>query len=279
MPQDKRQRQKAGKAARKEQIRLAQQRRRRKNRIIALLILVGLMGSLFAAIALIGGNDDDTDVASDGTTTTEPKTVDTAKAVKPECPKGDVKQTTQFTEAPPMCIDPAKTYTALVSTTEGDFEIALDTKKTPNTVNNFVFLSRYKYYDDTTIFRIDQSIDILQSGSPHTESPGDPGPGYNIKDEGKGFQYTEGDVVMARSQGADSASAQYFFVYGPKAAGLNGQGTYVTFGKVSGAGLDLLKKIGGLYRECTQEESQSGSCLGGKPSRDVTIKSITIKES
>jgi cyclophilin family peptidyl-prolyl cis-trans isomerase len=226
------------------------------------------------AVSQITKDDKKSNVAANGSSTT----VKGTKAVAPNCPKADGSspRSLKFTGAPKMCIDPAKTYTAHVSTTEGDYDIVLDTKKTPGTANNFVFLSRYHYYDNTTITRIDNSIEILQSGSPHTETISDPGPGYTIKDEGTGFQYSEGDVVMARSQGPDSGAAQYFLVYGPKAAALNGQGTYVTFGKVSGDGLAVFKKIGALYEACPPADQ---GCLGGRPNHKVTIKTIEIKES
>ena len=81
----------------------------------------------------------------------------------------------------------------------------LDTTRTPGTVNNFVTLSRWKYYDGSSIFRTDTSIDIIQGGGKtNTDSPG-----YTIPDEGgtftwsdtggKGpFTYQAGDLVMAR---------------------------------------------------------------------------------
>ena len=50
-------------------------------------------------------------------------------------------------------------------------------------MNNFVTLARWGYYDGTTLFRTDPSIDIIQGGSPHTESASDQGPGYSIADE------------------------------------------------------------------------------------------------
>jgi cyclophilin family peptidyl-prolyl cis-trans isomerase len=270
VPQQKRQRQKAGKQFRQEQIRAAQRRRKRRNQAIAIAVVVAIIG--LAAFALSRGGDE-TDVATDGTTSTTANT----PAVEAKCPPADgsAERALQFKDAPPMCIDPAKKYEAHVSTTEGNYVIALDTAKTPNTVNNFVFLSRYHYYDGDTITRIDNSIEILQTGSPHTGTIADPGPGYNIKDEGTGFQYSEGDVVMARSQGPDSGSAQYFLIYGPKAAALNQQGTYVTFGKVSGDGLGVLKKIGALFEPCPPGDQ---TCLGGRPSRKVTINKIEIKE-
>jgi cyclophilin family peptidyl-prolyl cis-trans isomerase len=271
VPNEKRQRQKAGRQQRQEQILAAQRRRRQRNQAI----LLGLVIVLAAGAAFLwtsgGGNK------TAATTTTTASTAPAVKGATP-CPKADGSspRTLKFAQAPPLCIDPAKTYTAHVSTSDGDFDVALDTKKTPNTANNWVVLSRYHYYDNTTITRIDNSIEILQTGSPNTETISDPGPGYTIKDEGTGFAYTPGDVVMARKGEADSASAQYFLVYGAKAAALNGQGTYVTFGHVSGAGLDVLKKIGALYQACPANDP---TCLGGRPSHKVTIKTITITEA
>jgi len=184
-----------------------------------------------------------------------------------KCPAtdGTAVRTTNFSKAPPMCIDAKKTYTATFDTSEGAIEIALDTTKTPKTVNNFVTLSRYKYYDSSFIFRTDPSIDIIQGGG---ESNTDD-PGYNIEDEGNGYKYTEGDIVMARTGEINSAGGQFFIVTGPNASALDSQGTYVVFGKIS-KGLDVAKAIIGL-------NAGSGQ-LGGAPSRAVKITSVTIAE-
>ena len=50
-----------------------------------------------------------------------------------------------------MCIDPTKTYTAAVETNNGDFTVELDPSQAPHTVNNFVVLSRYHYYDGIAV--------------------------------------------------------------------------------------------------------------------------------
>jgi cyclophilin family peptidyl-prolyl cis-trans isomerase len=184
------------------------------------------------------------------------------------CPKADGTEArvTKFEKAPPMCIDAAKTYTAVFDTSEGEIEVLLDTAKTPKTVNNFVVLARYKYYDGTTIFRTDPSIDIIQGGGlTNTDDPG-----YTIEDEGNGYKYVEGDLAMARTMEPNSAGGQWFFVTGPNAAALDGQGTYVNFGKVA-SGLDVVKGILAL-------NSGSGD-LGGAPSRTVIVNSVAIIES
>jgi cyclophilin family peptidyl-prolyl cis-trans isomerase len=133
-------------------------------------------------------------------------------------------------------------------------------------VNNFVVLARYKYYDGTTIFRTDPSIDIIQGGGlTNTDDPG-----YTIEDEGNGYKYVEGDLAMARTMEPNSAGGQWFFVTGPNAAALDSQGTYVNFGKVA-SGLDIVKGILAL-------NSGSGD-LGGAPSRTVVVNSVAIIES
>jgi cyclophilin family peptidyl-prolyl cis-trans isomerase len=290
VPNQKRQRKKEGRQARLAYLEAQRRRAQRRKRFVAGGVALALIA--IAALAFSRGGDDTppTDVNAGASTTSS--TEKAAEGGPPKgtpvpagktlgswtCPKADgssERHSAFPSTPPPMCIDPAKTYTAKLDTTEGPVEITLDTKKTPNTVNSYVVLSRYKYYDGTVISRIDDSIDILQTGSPSTQSISDPGPGYKIKDEGTGFKYSEGDVTMARSSGPDSGGAQYFFVVGPKAAALDGQGTYVTFGKVT-KGLDVLKTIAGLFQACGQGDQ---SCLGGAPSRLVTIKSIQIVES
>ncbi|MCB0984833.1 MAG: peptidylprolyl isomerase, partial [Ilumatobacter sp.] len=60
---------------------------------------------------------------------------------------GSAPTTQQFDQAPEFGIDPAKRYTATMETSLGTIVIALDAVNAPNTVNNFVFLAGYHYYD------------------------------------------------------------------------------------------------------------------------------------
>ena len=99
------------------------------------------------------------------------------------CPNADgtSPRTITFAEPPPMCIDPAKTYTATVVTNKGEFTVDLDAAKAPQTVNNFVVLSRYHYYDGVLCHRIIDSF-VVQCGDPTGTGSG-PNPGYTIPDE------------------------------------------------------------------------------------------------
>ncbi|MGH9117214.1 MAG: peptidylprolyl isomerase [Acidimicrobiales bacterium] len=271
----KRQRKKDFRQARVEAAMASQQRRRR--------IRLGINFGLFT-LALVGvlawlsfRGDGDEEAASTTAAASDPA----------PCPEldGSSEPRLDFPAPPPMCIDPANVYNAVFDTSEGVVRVALDTATTPNTTNNFVFLSLYHYFDGTQIFRTDPSIGIIQGGSPHTNDNSDPGPGYTIPDEpadqfvwddpsfpqGKGpFTYEAGDLVMARSAGPDSSGAQFFFGVDQNVAGLDSQGTYIRFGQTSER-LDILQNILALH------QADPTSQLGGAPSRPVTINQVIIE--
>lgn len=250
--------------------------------IVAVAAIVGLL--------LLTNNDKSDKKAKTGTTTTTAVPVTTASAAlvarkfvfgDTACPPADgsAKRTIDFPAAPKNCLEAGKTYTATFDTTAGKIVVDLDATKTPGTANNFVFLARNKYYDGTKIFRANSGIDILQGGSPHSQDGSDVGPGYALKDEGKfnagstqgEYRYKTGDLVMARAQGPDSASAQFFFVTGPNGANLDSQGTYVVFGHVT-EGLDLLQKM------VSTAKIADKSTQDGTPNPAVTITNVTISQ-
>ena len=271
MGTDKRARQKANRdRARQERIRKQKLNKVRKRGLLLGVGVPAIIGVLFLISNFVmNDSSSDAPIELSASSTLQPTETVPGRQItgKTPCPKTDGTEVraTIFEQAPPMCIDPSKSYTATFNTSEGVIEVALDTKKTPETVNNFVTLSRYGYYDTSFIFRTDTSLDIIQGGGSNNTD----GPGYTIKDEGTGFTYTEGDLVMARSAGTDSGGGQFFFVTGPKASVLNGQGTYVTFGKIT-KGLDVAKAILAL-------NSGEGE-LGGAPSKPVKIDILSITE-
>lgn len=291
MPSPKRQRQREMRDARRQELLQAKRRKDATRRAV----IFGVLGIVVAALVFLSTRDDadEQSVAANGSSTTT-----TAAAGAPPradavlegreitgetpCPpaEGDVERGKKFEKAPPMCIDPSKSYTATFDTSEGTVKVALDPKSTPGTVNNFVVLARYKYYDGSALHRTDPAIAIIQGGAPNTQTASDPGPGYTIQDEGEAATrtYSEGDLVMARMEAPNSAGAQFFFVTGPEVSALNGSpgnpsgGTYVTFGKVT-EGMDVLQKIIGLH------QPDPTSTLGGAPSKVVIVKSVKITES
>ncbi len=285
----KRERQKANRQYRLEQLQVQERRARTKSRIIRWgAIIVAGAAALFGLSWLINrsSSSSSSTPTTDATSATSiaPTTVVTGTSFAygtGPCPPVDgsgAKKTT-FTAAPKQCIDPKKPYTATFDTSEGQVVVKLDTTRTPGTTNNFVTLSGWHYYDGSSIFRTDTSIDIIQGGGKTNADD----PGYTIPDEGgtftwsdsggKGpFTYQAGDLVMARSDAPNSGGGQFFFGVGPKVSNLDAQGTYVTFGKVT-KGQDVLQKILALNKD----DPSSG--LGGAPNRPVTVSKVTITQS
>jgi len=240
---------------------------------VAGVVALMMVGSL-AFVVVGGGSDQPAAPAPTVPTTTDP------------CPAADKSNAPRLTfpHRPRWCLANGVEYTAVFDTTEGEVRVSLDRDTTPETVNNFVVLARYGYYDGTLLFRFDPSIDIIQGGAPHTNSWSDPGPGYTIPDEGGEFTrlvgggltgpftYQAGDLVMARSAGPDSSGAQFFFGSGPRVSLLDGQGSYLRFGRADEAGRAVLAGMMDLY------EVDETSPYGGGPSREVFLRSVTIEE-
>lgn len=287
---DKRQRHKDGHRSKMEEQRIAEEKARRTR---LLTIVAGLIVLIVVGIAVVSITSDDSDetlLAGDDTSTTvaetptDPATGDTSEpgapvVVEPPAPgasidgetpcpaaDGSAERTTSFAQAPPTCIDPAKTYTAVVTTSEGDITLALDAEQSPIAVNNFVVLSRYHFFDGIPFHRIVTGF-VDQTGDP--EATGSGGPGYDLPDEEPTRPYEAGDVAMARS--ATVSGSQLFFTIDPEP--LNGtvdsgQPAYPILGRVT-AGQDIVELI-----------NTFGTADGaGTPTKVVTIDSVAITEA
>ena len=147
------------------------------------------------------------------------------------CPPvdGADTQTQQFDAAPPDCLTPGATYEAIVTTNKGEFTITLDAESAPAAANNFVFLARNKYFDDTPCHRIIPNF-VVQCGDPTGTGTG--GPGYTIVDEPpEPGQYQVGSIAMAKTVEPDSAGSQFFIITGADGAALPPE--YALFGQVT----------------------------------------------
>jgi cyclophilin family peptidyl-prolyl cis-trans isomerase len=180
------------------------------------------------------------------------------------CPAADgsSERKTKFDGPPPMCIDPAKSYTAEMVTSMGSLTIALDPIAAPNTVNSFVFLARYHYYDGIIFHRIIRDF-VCQGGDPTGTGRG--GPGYQFADElPKPGRYEIGSVAMANA-GPNTNGSQFFLISGNQGVGLPPH--YSLFGKIV-KGLDVLEAMQSVDTDRSD-----------RPKEDVVINSVTITES
>jgi cyclophilin family peptidyl-prolyl cis-trans isomerase len=294
----KRERQKANRQVRLEQ--MAKQARTQKNRKRGLLIGIGLpvLIALIFLVAFLTRDDGDDGTTSttvsvptsesvpvDSTTTptvaggptaadtTLPVTVapETLPAGETPCPAADGSspRVIDFAQAPPMCIDATKSYSAKVTTNLGDLTIELDPAKAPNTVNNFVVLARYHYFDNTVCHRAITGF-MVQCGDPTGTGSG-PNPGYEFANENPAANsdYVKGAVAMANA-GPDTNGSQFFITTSDSSPSL--ETNYSLFGQVTD-GLDTtvaaLDSLG----------SNPVAANGVPPSQSIVIESVTITES
>ncbi|MHB1139364.1 MAG: peptidylprolyl isomerase [Microthrixaceae bacterium] len=181
---------------------------------------------------------------------------------EPAAADGSSERRTKFSEPFELSIDPEKSYQAEIVTNHGTMTAYLHAKDAPNTVNNFVNLARYHYYDGIIFHRIIREF-MIQGGDP--EGSGRGGPGYKFADElPAAGKYKVGSLAMANA-GPNTNGSQFFIVSGAHGVTLPPQ--YSLFGQLI-AGEDVLSAI---------EKVRTGS--GDRPVEDVVIESITITES
>lgn len=143
----------------------------------------------------------------------------------------------QWTKAPEFKLDLHKKYSATLKTDLGDIEVSLFADKTPVTVNNFVFLAREGYYDDTIFHRVIHDF-MAQAGDPTSTGRG--GPGYSFRDEfGAGLKHDKPGILSMANAGPNTNGSQFFITHVPT-PWLDGK--HAIFGEVT-KGLDVLFAI------------------------------------
>ncbi|HVT41630.1 MAG TPA: peptidylprolyl isomerase [Acidimicrobiales bacterium] len=178
----------------------------------------------------------------------------------PPNPDGSSEQQRKFDEEPPMIIDTNKRYVATMATSHGTMVFNLDPLAAPKTVNSFVFLARYHYFDGIVFHRIIPGF-VLQGGDPTGSGSG--GPGYRFEDElPQAGRYQVGSLAMANA-GPHTNGSQFFVISGPDGVGL--PPLYSLFGDAV-SGHDVIAAI-----------DKVGS-RSGAPTERVVIESVTIEE-
>lgn len=214
---------------------------------------------LVAALVAAGCGGDDSEALDSEAGTTSAELDDAG------CPPADGAEspTRQFDAPPPTCLESGASYEAVVTTNQGEFTIAVDPETAPVAANNFVFLARNRYFDDTVCHRIIPNF-VVQCGDPTATGTG--GPGYTIVDEPPApGQYEIGSIAMAKTPAPDSAGSQFFIVTGSDGASLPPE--YALFGEV----------VDGF--ETTVEQMAAAGTPDGVPSETIEIQSIHIVQS
>ena len=295
MPSDKRARQRAGRDAKLAAQAKVEKRRSLLRNTVIIVVIVAVVGGSVYLISRHSKNSSatkstttttaagsTTSTSAPATTTTGASTTTTAgttngkaqaaanaAAVAAGCPASTSAPANNlvnhWSSAPPMTIDPTKTYTATVNTTAGPFTITLDAKAAPQSVNNFIFLANQGFYHCVIFHRVIPGF-MDQTGDPTGTGTG--GPGYTIPDEypakasDPSQQYPVGSVAMANTGQPHTGGSQFFIVTGAEGESLPPQ--YSLFGQVT-AGLPVVQTI-----------NQQGSAQGVPPDVTQRILSVTV---
>jgi peptidylprolyl isomerase len=147
-------------------------------------------------------------------------------------------QANAYSAAPPMTIDPGKSYTATFTTPRGDFVVKLRPDLAPQTVNSFVFLARAGFFIGLTWHRVLPNF-MAQGGDPTGTGTG--GPGYTVPDEFTDkVKFDKPGILAMANTGQPNSGGSQFFVTTAPADYLDGK--YTIFGEVE-QGQDIVNAI------------------------------------
>jgi cyclophilin family peptidyl-prolyl cis-trans isomerase len=168
--------------------------------------------------------------------------------------------TKQYDTAPELAIDLGKTHSAILDTNHGEIVIEFDVARSPQTVNNFIFLAGEGFYDGVIFHRVISGF-MIQGGDPTGTGRG--GPGYRFRDEIEGpGTYKRGTVAMANA-GPHTNGSQFFICHSD--VGL--PHSYTIFGQVT-SGMEAVDSI-----------ASTPTDRNDRPHDDVVIIKVTVSES
>ncbi len=163
--------------------------------------------------------------------------------------------------SPAFADEAVKRPVAIFETNMGNFKIELYSDLAPNTVNNFVELSKKNFYDGVIFHRVIDDF-MIQGGDPTGTGMG--GPGYSIPDEfGEGLKHDSKGILSMANAGPNTGGSQFFITLVPT-PWLDGH--HAIFGHVI-EGMEVVEKIG--HTKTNRQD---------RPVKDVVIKTITIEE-
>lgn len=134
-------------------------------------------------------------------------------------------------------LEDGKDYRAVIETNKGRMVVDLFQDDVPNTVNNFVFLARNKYYDDVVFHRVLDGF-MAQTGDPTGSGRG--GPGYQFADEFADNLKHEGKGILSMANAGPNTNGSQIFITFTATPHLDGR--HAVFGKVI-EGADVLDKL------------------------------------
>ncbi|WP_062386939.1 peptidylprolyl isomerase [Demequina iriomotensis] len=246
--------------------RIAAKRRRREHviRLTSLIVASTLLlgGGLAVLLVALQDGRDDAPAAS--------------STASPEATASDDVEVETVTgwaasAAPP---DPSyaedRTWTATVSTNQGDLVMELDGAAAPQAVASFVALTQEGYFDGTSCHRLTTAgIYVLQCGDPTATGTG--GPNYTfgpVENAPEDDFYPAGTIAMARRGGdGESMGSQFFIVYEDSTIPSDAAGGYTVLGRLT-SGTDRVVSV-----------ANAGTITGdtdGTPAKSVIVNEVSV---
>ena len=154
-----------------------------------------------------------------------------------------------------------------MTTSEGVIKLELYPEKAPHTVKNFLTYVENGFYQGTIFHRVIDNFMIQGGGFTNNMTMKETLPPI-VNESANGLINKKGSISMARTQIADSATAQFFINLKDNhfLNGTQGKAGYAVFGQVI-EGMDVVDKIG---------KTQTGN--RGR-FQDVPVNSITINNA
>lgn len=202
--------------------------------------------------------------ASTPAATDTPAPEATTAPATPQLPEGH-PAIQSWDAPPPLTIDPNTIYNATFKTEKGDIVVELFADKAPNTVNNFIFLAKQGFYDNTTFHRVLDGF-MAQGGDPTGTGTG--GPGYTFPDEiDPNMRFDRSGLLAMANAGPNTNGSQFFFTFAPT-PWLDGRHTI--FGEVI-SGQDVLSQL-------TLRDPQENPDFAGDTLYTVEISEVTVSK-
>ena len=146
-----------------------------------------------------------------------------------------------------------------ITTSQGSIDVELFENQAPNTVANFIHLTRIGFYNGKKFHRTLPGF-MAQGGCPNGTGSGDAG--YSIKDEhhGKNIRkHFRGVISMANTGAPNSGGSQFFLTFSPQPQ-LDGRHT--AFGRII-KGEEVLDRFKITHKQVTEQGEQKEKPIDG----------------
>ena len=143
----------------------------------------------------------------------------------------------KFHTCPDWSIDLTHQYVVRMQTSRGEVALQLFPEKAPLAVNNFIYLIRQGWYDNSPIHFVEPGF-VIQAGDPSGTGFGNPG--YYFPTEfAPGLSFTRAGMLAMANAGSGTNGSMFFITY---AAAPQLDGQFTIFGEVL-TGMEILESI------------------------------------